>query len=511
MQRRGPRQRRKRRREALEATVFNSGTHSKWVRHNDWIRAGALLNYLDAQGIEYDPIFETPLPVSLRVNRAAELQSRLDALKKLNQLCSSGQAFKLPWIEDSYQLAVDRESLKEVDSELYSWVATETTNGTIIGQETVSMIPVALLKVQSHHACMDLCASPGSKTTQILQEFHGDLNSKGFIVANDCNRTRACTLATRCMRAMQHSDAIQNLAIVCHFGQRLPNSKTPVERLRNQPPPRYADGPYDRICCDVPCSGDGTLRKDKNVMKGWHASFGLELHQLQLQIAFRGLALLKIGGMMTYSTCSFNPVEDEAVVHALITKSKGAIEIIDTSEYLPGLKRRPGWYTWKVLDDDESAYSTYDEVPEEEKSRFNRSMFPPPQDSTVPLERCMRIHPSDQNTGGFFITLLRKVRSLPGRDGEPAADPAEADDCEDVGGGELPEKLDQFSNFKISPSLREHLSEQGGSRFNVVYMGQRTKGGNGAKKTKEAHGDGSVEKKKQKAKKNKTEKKTKKA
>jgi hypothetical protein len=207
-------------------------------------------------------------------------------------------------------------------------------------------------------------------------------------------------------------------------------------------------------------------------MRGWHASFGLELHQLQVQIATRGLALLKVGGMMTYSTCSFNPVEDEAVVHELVSKGNGAIEIVDVSAYLPGLVRRPGWHTWQVFDDDEACYPTYEDVPEEEISRFNRSMFPPAQQSAIPLERCMRIHPEDQNTGGFFICLLRKVRGLPGPNPPPSL-PIVAEKSVEV--GTLPQKFDHLSNFKISLSLRTHLSEQGGSRFNVVYMGQRQK------------------------------------
>jgi hypothetical protein len=99
MQRRGPRQRRKRRREALEATVFASGARPKDVRWNDWTRANALINYLKWQGIEYHDIFDEPLPVSLRVNGAADKDSRREAIYKLDELCSSRQAFKLPWIK----------------------------------------------------------------------------------------------------------------------------------------------------------------------------------------------------------------------------------------------------------------------------------------------------------------------------------------------------------------------------------------------------------------------------
>jgi 16S rRNA C967 or C1407 C5-methylase (RsmB/RsmF family) len=71
---------------------------------------------------------------------------------------------------------------------------------------------------------------------------------------------------------------------------------------------------FDKILCDVPCSGDGTLRKNNILWKTFHAHLGHSLHALQLDILIRGLDLLKKGGYMTYSTCSFNPIENEAVV-----------------------------------------------------------------------------------------------------------------------------------------------------------------------------------------------------
>lgn len=112
-------------------------------------------------------------------------------------------------------------------------------------------------------------------------------------------------------------------------------------------------GPFDRVLCDVPCSGDGTVRKTMNIWRSWLPTSGLGLHALQLQvgpppnhhaaclfhdaswpygalylspvspscvcqIARRGAALMSVGGMMVYSTCSLNPIEDEAVVAELI-------------------------------------------------------------------------------------------------------------------------------------------------------------------------------------------------
>ncbi|KAJ1495935.1 S-adenosyl-L-methionine-dependent methyltransferase [Baffinella frigidus] len=104
------------------------------------------------------------------------------------------------------------------------------------------------------------------------------------------------------------------------------------------------DGLFDRVLCDVPCSGDGTLRKDFKVWDKWTPLFGLRIHRLQEQIAMRGLSLLRVGGVMAYSTCSFNPIEDEAVVASLLRRTRGAVELVDASAMLPDLKRGPGTF-----------------------------------------------------------------------------------------------------------------------------------------------------------------------
>ena len=104
---------------------------------------------------------------------------------------------------------------------------------------------------------------------------------------------------------------------------------------------------FDRILCDVPCSGDGTLRKNPLLWKTFHAHLGHSLHALQRDILIRGLSMLKKGGRMTYSTCSFNPIENEAVVQAALLHFKGKIQLVKpkVSEHL---KCRPGMLRWKV-------------------------------------------------------------------------------------------------------------------------------------------------------------------
>ena len=84
---------------------------------------------------------------------------------------------------------------------------------------------------------------------------------------------------------------------------------------------------YDKIVCDEPCSGDGTVRKNPTVWKNWSPGAGNSLHREQYGIARRGLELLKVGGEFAYSTCSMNPVENEAVIARLIAESQGNLEV----------------------------------------------------------------------------------------------------------------------------------------------------------------------------------------
>jgi 16S rRNA C967 or C1407 C5-methylase (RsmB/RsmF family) len=91
------------------------------------------------------------------------------------------------------------------------------------------------------------------------------------------------------------------LVITTHKGQMFPSirpSASPADRRGCF---------FDRILCDVPCSGDGTLRKSPHIWPKWTTNSGVDLHPLQLMIARRGFELLKPGGLMVYSTCSMSP------------------------------------------------------------------------------------------------------------------------------------------------------------------------------------------------------------
>ena len=88
--------------------------------------------------------------------------------------------------------------------------------------------------------------------------------------------------------------------------------------------------------CDVPCSSDAAIRKIPQKWSTWSPRESQSLHPLQLKIASRGLELLKVGGKLSYSTCSLNPIENESVIAALLKQYKGKIRLLDVQ--LPGFK-----------------------------------------------------------------------------------------------------------------------------------------------------------------------------
>ena len=115
---------------------------------------------------------------------------------------------------------------------------------------------------------------------------------------------------------------------------------------------------------------------------------------------------------MVYSTCSLNPVENEAVLADAMSRTQGGLEILNVRSNFPLLKTRPGLLTWKVMDRNGAMYSSHDEVVEDRKGSLVKSLFPPTLENGIKygLENSMRVLPHDQDTGGFFICVLKKVK-----------------------------------------------------------------------------------------------------
>lgn len=200
----------------------------------------------------------------------------------------------------------------------------------------------------------------------------------------------------------------------------------------------------------------------------------------------RGLALLKVGGLLCYSTCSLNPLENEVVVAALLKRCAGAVEIVDCSRELPELHRAPGLTSWTVMDDalqeheSHAALQRSTALPAALKRRFVPSLWPPdPKEAKrkLHLDRCLRLLPHLANMGGFFVTLLRKTRPLPGPPPRPPATPAIAPGSSAAPAPAVPPPAAAPSPAAVSPlpclNAQSHRQHSRGGRFTPMSEGAR--------------------------------------
>lgn len=248
-------------------------------------------------------------------------------------------------------------------------------------QEEVSMASVAALDPRPSDVVLDCCAAPGSKTAQLVERC-----GTGCVVANEYDPRRARALVARSLHVVGGNHAAR--LIVCK------GDATQLPLIGNT---------FDRVLCDVPCSGDGALRKTgQRAWRRWRCADALDLHDLQVKIAVRGADLLKVGGRLVYSTCSLNPVENEAVVTRLL-KARPDLVLVDHG-LSPEWRARPGLSTWKVLMDDCHGDGVT------AASEKYAHLGPPAGD--IRLDRCARLYPHDGDRGGFFVAAFVKKNVL---------------------------------------------------------------------------------------------------
>ncbi|KAL1928499.1 hypothetical protein VTP01DRAFT_2855 [Rhizomucor pusillus] len=318
----------------------------------------------------------------------------------------------IPWYPDrlAWQVHAPRQVIKRSPefAKFHKFIVTETEVGNLSRQEAVSMVPPMLMDIQPHQWVLDMCAAPGSKTAQCIEAVHANVRFNetpaGLVVANDADFKRSYMLVHQSKRLQSPCFVATN-----HDGQHFPGIRVHAEKQEKTLLPLR----FDRVLCDVPCSGDGTLRKNERIWATWTQGNALALHSTQVQIFLRGARLTKIGGRIVYSTCSFNPIENEAVVAEVLRRTNGALELKDVSNELSELKRKPGLKTWKVMTKDGKYISSVDEIEDEnQRKRFPKSAFPPENVQELPLERCIRIYPHLQDTGGFFVAVFEKVKPM---------------------------------------------------------------------------------------------------
>jgi len=289
------------------------------------------------------------LPETLRINpmrKDMALTTRM--LKEMGgkpmQWFPGGLAFSMPW---------SRKCAPQEHRDIYACLH---DSGRTTRQEAASMLPVIALDPQPGEKVLDMCAAPGSKSTQISEM----MNDTGVLVANDFSSARLNTLTSNRGRL-----GLANMVLTKHDGRHFP---------------AVPDPGFDAILVDVPCSGSATMRKNKHVWWEWKQQTGRAMMKLQKDILHRACALLRPGGRLVYSTCSLDPLENETVVNSTVEKLE-YMELlpINTEKTFPGLLTRPGICNWK------------DEI----INWDNPS-----------LEGTIRLAPEDNDSGGFFLALL---------------------------------------------------------------------------------------------------------
>lgn len=193
-------------------------------------------------------------------------------------------------------------------------------------QEASAMSAVALLDPRPGEKICDLCAAPGGKTTQIA----GRMAGEGFLLCNEINPKRAKILS-RNIERMGVANAL----------------------VTNEHPATLADrfaGYFDRVLVDAPCSGEGMFRKEEAAVTDWSPGTVEMCARRQAEILHSAAKLVRPGGRLVYSTCTFAPQEDEDAVAAFLeVHPEFAPETVDAPWFEPGSRGTFRIWPHKVL------------------------------------------------------------------------------------------------------------------------------------------------------------------
>jgi len=227
----------------------------------------------------------------------------------------------------------------------------EHQTGLYYVQELSSMMSPLALNPTKEDYILDLCAAPGSKTTQMAIM----MENSGLIVANDVKIDRIRALVTNLER-----QGCTNIVTTRMDGVQF------CERVKQK------NLSFSKILLDAPCSGQGVIRSDIHVWNMFNENMNKGLSLMQKKLLASCLSILKPNGVLVYSTCTFSPEENEEVIQFALDKFPVELEDFE----LP-LKTREGLKTWK-----------------------NKSF-------SEQIKKCKRIYPQDNDTEGFFVAKLK--------------------------------------------------------------------------------------------------------
>lgn len=321
-----------------------------------------------------------PLRKCIRVNT---LKTTVEVVKRR----ASALGWKLtpvPWCPEGF--FIDREDRSEaLGKDLLHLL------GHVYLQEASSMLPPVMLDAKPGEAVLDMCAAPGSKTTQIaammgLPSRVGEgkgMGGSGVIVANEVQEKRIWTLSTACQRS-----GVASVILTKKVGQWF--GKQMTEK-------------FDRVLCDAPCTAQGTVRKDSDALDYCGPENIGKMARLQTELLEAAVHAAKVGGTIVYSTCTLTPEENEGVVLNILNKYFEQIEVI-----APIASPTNG--EWRMENACLSGRQGELKAAIEDSMKVQAYLQKNSQFSILnsPLLPMVRIWPQTYDTEGFFCAVLQK-------------------------------------------------------------------------------------------------------
>ncbi len=338
-----------------------------------------LAKILDIDIERWLPIASSPLPITMRVT-----PGRHD-IEWTREILQSIGGKRISWLNstESWTMPFSKGDYPNPYSKKILILLHET--GRITRQEAVSMLPPVVLEPEDGTLVMDTCAAPGSKATQLSEAV-----PNGLVLANEPSSGRLNLLVTNRGRL-----GIENMLIMQHDGRHIGRMPEPG---------------VDGIVVDAPCSGSATTRKNRELWNSWTPKVGRSLFKLQVDIAYRAAQLLRPSGKMVYSTCSLDPIENEAVVCEILQKCPWLKLVnIDSERLFPGLIVHRGIDNWPILDESSNVVDWQGQMPK--LPGLSEVMLNPEQRGVEApnLSSTIRVHQHDNDTGGFFVALFEHV------------------------------------------------------------------------------------------------------
>jgi len=249
-----------------------------------------------------------PLRTAIRVNT---LKISVEGFKQ-RALDLNWQLTNIAWCEEGFWIEREDETIPLGNS-------FEHLSGLCYIQEASSMLPVSALfhfiKATPETILLDAAAAPGSKTTQIAAQ----MQNKGLIVANEYSASRVKMLHANMSRCGIKNVALTNFSADI-FGKWLPDT-------------------FDAILLDTPCSGEGTIRKDKNAMKNWSESAISSISDTQKTLITSAFQSLKADGILIYSTCTLSHEENQDICLYLKERYPDSVEFLDLTDLFEGANK----------------------------------------------------------------------------------------------------------------------------------------------------------------------------